>query len=192
MVLEPLQNIVLPQIIHYWSPSAKPIRCRCTKLGFFLIDWGLICQKQILESPTLPQSWFAWAYFRVCTILECWYIYSYISRVSICLHFLESIWYHSKVRTFRELLLHRQEALYNGAVWVRQMEISSVLMTINVPSAMPPYNARLSNGFFAILVANSPVMDSTQDSDSNFFTIIENPQQIRNWYTDRNNVEDSY
>ena len=86
--------------------------------------------------------------------------------------------------------MHRQEALYNGAVWVRQMEISSVLMTINVPSAMPPYNARLSNGFFAILVANSPVMDSTQDSDS--FTIIENPQQIRNWYTDRNNVEDSY
>ena len=165
---------------------------------FFLIDWGLICQKQILESPTLPQSWFAWAYFRVCTILECWYIYSclnchllfnfcfwaggcvsasrsrhhpYISRVSICLPFLESIWYHSKVRTFRELLLHRQEALYNGAVWVRQMEISSVLMTINVPSAMPPYNARLSNGFFAILVAKSPVMDSTQDSDSDFFTI---------------------
>ena len=82
------------------------------------------------------------------------------------------------------------QALYNGAVWVRQMEISSVLMTINVPSAMPPYNARLSNGFFAILVANSPVMDSTQDSDS--FTIIENPPQIRNWYTDRDNVEDSY
>ena len=146
-----IRRPMLPKIMHYWFPSAKPIQCHYKKLGSQLV-FGLFSVHLVsFESQNLQRTPF-----------------------------------------------------YDGAVCVWQMETSSALITINVPSALRKFYYIEKEGVFYTTHAITPIfytlimywgmhhyilrninndalIPQCTYSGLRSFTIIENPQQIRNW-----------